>query len=71
MKTFGEIELDIMRVREAINDLNIKGEHNASLIVYASGKCSEMIDAIHEIVNQNAKNQNGKYVEEVKKDGNE
>lgn len=70
MKTFKDLELETMRVREAINDLSIKGEHNASLIVYAVGKCNDMIKTIHEIAEQNAQPQNGN-ADEVKKDGNE
>lgn len=70
MATFKNLELEIMRVREAVNDLNIKGEHNASLIVYAVGKCNDMIQAIREIEAQNTQPQNGN-VDEVKKDGTE
>lgn len=69
MKTFKDFELEIMRVREAINDMDIKGERNASLLVYAVGKCNDMIKAIHEIVNQNSQNQN--KAEEVTSNGDE
>ncbi len=70
MVTFKDFELEIMRVREAINDLSIKGEHNASLVVYAVGKCNDMISAIREIAERNAQPQNGN-TDEVKKDGDE
>lgn len=64
MKTFSDFEMEVMRVREAINDINIKGERNASLVVYAVGKCNEIINTLHEIANE--KNQENK---EVKSDG--
>lgn len=64
MKTFSDFEMEVMRVREAINDIHIKGEHNASLVVYAVGKCNEIIHALHEIANE--KKQENK---EVKNDG--
>lgn len=62
MKTFNDFEIEVMRIREAINDINIKGEHNASLVVYSIGKCNDIINALHEIAKEKTKeaNENGK-----------
>lgn len=62
MKTFNDFEIEVMRIREAINDMSVKGEHNASLVVYSIGKCNDIINALHEIAKEKIKeaNENGK-----------
>ncbi len=61
MKTFNDFEIEVMRIREAINNMIVKGEHNASLVVYSVGKCNDIINALHEIAQQKAEevNENG------------
>lgn len=67
MYTLNDFQIEIMRVREAINDLMIKGEHNASLIVYSVGKCNDMINEIQKALQEKTEGQ--KESEEVNKDG--
>ena len=62
MKTFNDFEIEVMRIREAINDMSVKGEHNASLVVYSIGKCNDIINALHAIAKEKTKeaNEDGK-----------
>lgn len=68
MKTLYDLGIEVTKIREAINSLEIKGEQNASLIVYATHKCNDIIEAINAIVNQSDPGQNG---EEQTEEGGE
>ena len=59
MKTLYDFGVEVTKVREAINSLEIKGEQNASLVVYAIHKCNDIIEAINAVVNQSDPGQNG------------
>ncbi len=48
--TLYELGMEIQKIREAINALEIKGSDNASRIVYATSKCNTLIQAINEII---------------------
>lgn len=66
MKTLYDLGMEVMKIREAINSLEVKGKQNASLIVYAFGKCDEIIEAINEIskeAGEKAADQNGEEAE--------
>lgn len=59
MKTLLDFGLEVAKIREAVNSLEVKGEENAALIVYAVQKCNEIINTINEISNKMAEqNQN-------------
>ena len=49
MITLYDIGLEIQKIREAANSLTVKGVSNASLVVYISNKCNEMIQSINQI----------------------
>lgn len=48
MKTLYDFGLEVAKIREAVNSLEVKGEENASLIVYINQKCNGIISAINE-----------------------
>lgn len=37
---------ELLKIREALNALEVRGERNASLIVYCYNKCSDLMNAI-------------------------
>lgn len=57
MKTLKDFGMEVMKIREAANMLEVKGQSNASLVVFIVEKCNAIIKAINEIV---AERQNGK-----------
>lgn len=59
--TLLDFGLEVTKIREAVNSLEVKGETNASLIVYTIQKCNDLISAINEVV----KNQNESKEAEV------
>lgn len=44
--TLREMIRTVTLIREAIDELETRGERNASLVVYATKKCNEVIQAI-------------------------
>lgn len=75
MKTLYDFGLEVSKIREATNSLEVKGEQNASLIVYIVQKCNDIIQAINEASKaaieqeSTAENQNGS--EEGDSDGHQ
>ena len=59
--TLLDFGIEVTKIREAVNSLEVKGETNASLIVYTIQKCNDLIAAINEVV----KNQNESKEAEV------
>ena len=55
MQTLLDFGQEVIKIREAVNSLEVKGEANAALIVYTVQKCNDIILEINNI----AKNQNG------------
>lgn len=69
--TLYDLGMEVTKIREAINSLEVKGESNASLIVYAFRKCNEIIGAINAVVNQQSEtSQNGEKTTEEEGDVN-
>ena len=65
--TLYELGINVAKIREAVDSIEVKGEKNASLIVYAIRKCNEMIEEINRVAAQQSQtNQNG---EEQQKEG--
>ena len=56
MKSLYEFGKEIVRIREAINSVKIKGRKNASLVVFACNRCDELIEEINQIA-RNAEEQ--------------
>lgn len=48
MTTLYDIGLEIQRIREAADNLSVKGSQNASYVVYIVNKCNDMIQAINQ-----------------------
>lgn len=74
MQTLYDFGIEVQKIREAVNNLTVKGSENASLVVYAVGKCNDIIQAINEIVEKQSaspEDQNGdkESQEEVEIDG--
>ena len=57
MQTLYEFGMEVTRVREAIDSIEVRGHENASLVEYAFNKCNDIIAAINSVVQQ--QNQNG------------
>lgn len=55
MQTLLDFGQEVVKIREAVNSLEVKGEANAALIVYTIQKCNNIILEINKIAN----NQNG------------
>ena len=68
MATLYEIGQEVMRIREAVNSLEVKGQQNARLIVYCFDKCNGIIQAINDATNRNLAVQNDKSAENVPPD---
>ena len=67
MRTLYDFGLEVAKIREAINSLEVKGGENASLIVYAIEKCNGLIAAINEFSTpiDSDENQNGSEEGEI------
>lgn len=48
MATLYDLGQKIVRIREAVNEMNVKGSENASLVVYATKMCNEVIQMIND-----------------------
>ena len=57
MQTLYEFGMEVTRVREAIDSIEVRGHENTSLVEYAFNKCNDIIAAINSVVQQ--QNQNG------------
>lgn len=56
--TLYDFGIEVAKIREAINSLEIKGEQNASLVVYAIGRCNYLIQQINDTAKEAAEIQN-------------
>lgn len=52
MLTLMDLGNEIMKIREAVDAVEVKGRQNASLLVYAYDKCNNLIASINEAVQQ-------------------
>lgn len=69
--TLYDLGMEVTKIREAINSLEVKGEKNASLVVYAFRKCNDIIEAINAVVNQQPdSSQNGESQTEEEEEVN-
>lgn len=74
MNTLYDLAMEIARIRDAVNAIEVKGRQNASLVTYAFDKCNGLIQMINEATkelesrNKEAEeNQNG--TQEADQDG--
>lgn len=71
METLLDFGQEILKIREAIDSIEVKGKTNASYLVYAYDKCNEIIQAINQIVEKQSRlseRQNG-TIEGENRDG--
>lgn len=63
MVTLYEFSVELSNIKKALDAVEVKGIQNASLLVYASNKCTKMIEAINEVTRElsskASNNQNG------------
>lgn len=68
--TLNELGIEIARIREAVNSIEVKGEHNASLVVYVIKTCNDLVAFINKTIAESERsksqapddNQNGSEV---------
>lgn len=48
MVTLYELGQEAVKIREAVNSIEVKGRQNAALIVYCCEKCDNIVKAINE-----------------------
>lgn len=67
MQTFADIINEIVKIREAIDGIEVKGNQNSALVCYAYSKCNELINALNETAKkiQEEQNQNGSEQPEI------
>lgn len=58
MLTFQDLINDILRIREAVNGIEVKGNQNAALLCYAHNKCDELIETLRKTANEIQNEQN-------------
>lgn len=49
MKTLYDFGIELSNIRTALNSIEVRGQQNASLLVYAYDKCGELITELNEI----------------------
>jgi len=67
MKTLYDLGIEVTKIREAVNSLEVKGGENAALVVYMIEKCNSVISAINEACQPQKpdENQNGSEEGEI------
>lgn len=50
MNSLYDLGIEVMKIRESINSIEVKGEANAALIVSATNRCNSIIEAINALV---------------------
>lgn len=50
METLQEFGVAALQIREALEELTVKGSTNASIILLCTNKCSELINAVNEVI---------------------
>ena len=48
--TLQEFGHEVLKIREALNTLEVRGERNASLVVYCYNKCNDLVAALNEVI---------------------
>ena len=55
----------IIQIREAVDELEIKGAKNAGIVSMIYQKCNEIIIEVNKIVTENKEEKNGKNSDQV------
>lgn len=59
MNGLGELRTGIVKIRDAVNQIEVKGEHNASRIMFACAICDAITEVLDRAIDQLSTNQNG------------
>ena len=71
MQTLYDFGMEVQKIREAIDSIEVKGAKNASFVVYAYNKCNDIINAINQIIDEQQTPPSGQNGEEtIKTDEN-
>ncbi len=70
MTTLYEFGTEIMKIREAIDNITVKGRDNASYVVYAHDRCSALIKEINRITESQRQLQDGQNGAEKERENN-
>lgn len=65
MITIQDIINELMRIREAVDGIEVRGNQNASYVCYAYSKCNDLINALTDVAKQVEQNQNGSNSETI------
>lgn len=65
MQTLYDFGVEVQKIREAIDSIEVKGAKNASFIVYAYNKCNDIINAINQIIDEQQTPPSGQNGEET------
>ena len=49
MKTLYDFGIELSKIRTALNAIEVRGQQNASLLVYACEKCNDLINALNDV----------------------
>lgn len=69
MKTLTELGDAIIQVREAINQLEVKGVNNAGIVLFCNKKCDELVKDINEAIKTAPPGEIELHIEEQAADG--
>ncbi len=67
MNSLNGLIMELTKIREAVNSIEVKGNKNAAMVVYATERIDGIIHAINEVIENSESNQNG--IEEGDTDG--
>lgn len=65
MQTLYDFGLEVQNIREAADSIEVKGNKNASLVVYIYNKCNDIIQAINDLIEQQRNPPSGQNGEET------
>ncbi len=52
MVTLMDLGNEVMKIREALNELEVKGKRNASILVFADETCNKIVNMINDAAKQ-------------------
>lgn len=71
MATLYDLGQKVLKVREAINEIDVRGSRNASYVVYAAKTCNEIIQMINGTAEESDKKEETKNDEQYNSDASE
>lgn len=59
MNVLNDLRDGIIKIRNAVSQIEIKGEQNASRVVYACAMCDSIVEILNKAIEQVSTDQNG------------